>query len=75
LEVDRSITAERVLDVLTNLFLTRGVPQHIRSDNGPEFIAMAIRRHGELAGLEMLYIEPGAPLGERLRRIVLQPAA
>jgi putative transposase len=61
LEVDRSITAERVLDVLTNLFLTRGVPQHIRSDNGPEFIATAIRRHGELAGLEMLYIEPGAP--------------
>lgn len=61
LEVDRSITADRVLDVLTNLFLTRGVPQHIRSDNGPEFIAAAIRRHGAQAGLEMLYIEPGAP--------------
>ena len=37
------------------------MPQHIRSDNGPEFIATAIRRHGEQAGLEMLYIEPGAP--------------
>ena len=61
LEVDRSITAERVVDVLTNLFLTRGVPKHIRSDNGPEFIAQAIRRHGARAGLEMLYIEPGAP--------------
>jgi len=61
LEVDRSITADRVLDVLTSLFLTRGVPKHIRSDNGPEFIAAAIRRHGEAAGLEMLYIEPGAP--------------
>jgi putative transposase len=61
LEVDRSITADRVLDVLTNLFLTRGVPNHIRSDNGPEFIAQAIRRHGQQAGLEMLYIEPGAP--------------
>jgi transposase InsO family protein len=61
LEVDRSITAERVLDVLTNLFLTRGVPRHIRSDNGPEFIAAVIRRHGSRAGLEMLYIEPGAP--------------
>jgi putative transposase len=61
LEVDRSITADRVLDVLTSLFLTRGVPKHIRSDNGPEFIAEAIRRHGEAAGLEMLYIEPGAP--------------
>lgn len=61
LEVDRSITADRVLDVLTNLFLTRGVPKHVRSDNGPEFIAAAIRRHGAQAGLEMLYIEPGAP--------------
>ncbi len=61
LEVDRSLTADRVLDVLTNLFLTRGVPRHIRSDNGPEFIATAIRRHGEQAGLEMLYIEPGSP--------------
>jgi putative transposase len=38
-----------------------GVPQHIRSDNGPEFIAAAIRRHGQQASLEMLYIEPGAP--------------
>jgi putative transposase len=47
--------------VLTNLFLTRGVPKHIRSDNGPEFIARVIRRHGESAGLEMLYIEPGSP--------------
>ena len=61
LEVDRGITAERVLDVLTSLFLTRGVPRHIRSDNGPEFIAQAIRRHGEQAGLEMLYIQPASP--------------
>lgn len=61
LEVDRSITAEQIVDVLTCLFLTRGVPKHIRSDNGPEFIAEAIRRHSEAAGLEMLYIEPGSP--------------
>ena len=61
LEVNRSITADRVLDVLTSLFLTRGVPRHIRSDNGPEFIATAIRRHGEQAGLEMLYIAPASP--------------
>jgi putative transposase len=61
LEVDRGLTADQVLDVLTNLFLTRGVPRHIRSDNGPEFIATAIRRHGQQAGLEMLYIEPGSP--------------
>ena len=61
LEVDRGITAERVIDVLAELFLMRGVPRHIRSDNGPEFIAMAIRRHGEQAGVETLYIEPGSP--------------
>jgi putative transposase len=61
LEVDRSITADRVLDILTNLFLTRGVPKHIRSDNGPEFIAQAIRRHAERAGLEMLVRRAGRP--------------
>lgn len=61
LEVSHGITADQVLDVLTNLFLTRGVPSHIRSDNGPEFIASAIRRHSEQVGLEMLYIEPGSP--------------
>ena len=61
LEVDRSITADKVLDILTNLFLTRGVPKYIRSDNGPEFIAKAIQRHGEQVGLEMLSIEPGSP--------------
>jgi putative transposase len=61
LEVARSITADGVLDVLVNLFLTRGVPKHIRSDNGPEFIAKALRRYGEQVGLELMYIEPGAP--------------
>ena len=61
LEVDRGLTADRVLDILTNLFVTRGVPQHIRSDNGPEFIAQAIRGHAQQAGLELLYIEPGSP--------------
>ena len=61
LEVDRSITADSILDILTNLFLTRGVPKHIRSDNGPEFIAEAIQKHGTTAGLEMLYIQPASP--------------
>jgi len=44
LEVDRGIKAEKVIDVLADLFRIRGVPKHIRSDNGPEFIAQAIRR-------------------------------
>mgnify|MGYP002623940522 FL=1 len=61
LEVDRGITADRVIDVLTSLFLTRGVPKHIRSDNGPEFIAKAIGQLADQAGLEMLYIQPASP--------------
>jgi len=61
LEVDRSITAEHVIDVLADLFRIRGVPQHIRSDNGPEFIAQAIRRWLRLAGVETLYVAPGSP--------------
>lgn len=61
LEVDHGITADGVLDVLTSLFLTRGVPRCLRSDNGPEFIARAIRRHCERVGLELLYVEPGSP--------------
>lgn len=61
MEVARSISADRVVDILTSLFLTRGVPTYIRSDNGPEFIAEAIRRHGAQTGLEMLYIAPASP--------------
>ena len=61
LEVDRSITADKVIDVLVELFRIRGVPRHIRSDNGPEFIAKAIRRWLSHAGVEALYVEPGSP--------------
>ena len=61
LEVDRSMTANQVIDVLAEVLLIRGVPGHIRSDNGPEFIAAAMRRYLESAGAGALYIEPGAP--------------
>jgi putative transposase len=61
LKVDRSITSEDVLDTLAERFAMRGVPRHIRSDNGPEFIAQAIRRWTKRLGMETLYIEPGAP--------------
>lgn len=60
-EAARSMKASDVIDVLTQLMLIRGVPGHIRSDNGPEFIAHAMRHHLELAGVSTLYIEPGAP--------------
>lgn len=61
LEVNRGITAEKVIDVLAELFRIRGVPKHIRSDNGPEFIPKTIRRWLCLAGVETLYVEPGSP--------------
>jgi transposase InsO family protein len=61
IEVKRRMTSEDVIDVLGRLFLQRGTPEHIRSDNGPEFIAEALR--GWLAELAIapLYIHPGSP--------------
>lgn len=61
LKVDRSITSEDVIDTLAELFAMRGVPKHIRSDNGPEFIAWAIQRWTKQLEINTLYIEPGAP--------------
>jgi transposase InsO family protein len=61
LKVSRSITSEDVLDTLAELFAMRGVPRHIRSDNGPEFIAAKVRRWLKQVGVETLYIEPGSP--------------
>jgi len=57
----RSITAEDVLDVVAELFVVRGVPGHLRSDNGPEFIAQALRRWLAWTEAKTLYIAPGAP--------------
>lgn len=57
----RSITSEDVIDTLAELFAMRGVPKHIRSDNGPEFIALAIQRWLAQLEIEALYIEPGSP--------------
>jgi transposase InsO family protein len=61
LEVRRGMTAKAVTEVLAGVVRQRGVPAHIRSDNGPEFIAKAIRAWMAGAGLETLYIDPGAP--------------
>ena len=59
--VDRKLNSHNVLDELSNLFLTRGIPKHIRSDNGPEFTAIAVREWLELVGAKTLFIEPGSP--------------
>jgi putative transposase len=61
LEVRRGMPALAVREVLAAVVRRRGAPRHIRSDNGPEFIAQAIRRWMAGAGLETLYIAPGAP--------------
>jgi putative transposase len=59
--VDRSITAQDVVDLLRYLFSVHGEPEFIRSDNGPEFIATAVREWLEQSGVRTLYIEPGSP--------------
>ena len=61
IEVERSITAEDVVETLASLFRQRGEPAFVRSDNGPEFVARAIKRWLEVSGVRTLYIEPGSP--------------
>jgi putative transposase len=61
IDVERSITAEDVIETLASLFHRKGEPTFIRSDNGPEFVAKAIKRWLEDSGVETLYIEPGSP--------------
>lgn len=50
-----------VVETLASLFRSRGEPAFIRSDNGPEFIAKAVKRWLDLSGVRTLYIEPGSP--------------
>jgi putative transposase len=61
IDVERSITAEDVVETLALLFRRRGEPSFIRSDNGPEFVAKALKRWLGASGVETLYIEPGSP--------------
>ena len=61
IEVERKLTAEDVLVQLTDLFVRRGVPKHLRSDNGSEFTAESVRTWLQRLGVGTLYIEPGSP--------------
>ena len=61
IDVDRRLSSEDVLRVLGRLFVARGIPSHIRSDNGSEFTAVAVREWLERLGVQTLYIEPGSP--------------
>lgn len=60
-EVARHIKADDVVEVLARLFTTKGVPEHLRSDNGSEFTAKAVREWLGRVGVKTLYIEPGSP--------------
>ena len=59
--VKRRITSQDVIDQLFELIIFRGIPEHIRSDNGPEFTAKAVRGWFNRLGVKTLFIEPGSP--------------
>ena len=61
IRVERRLNARIVLEVLGDLFLEHGPPEHIRSDNGPEFVETALREWLGRIGVKTLYIEPGSP--------------
>ena len=61
IRIDRKLRSTDVIDVLSDLFILRGVPAHVRSDNGPEFVAKAVRNWIGAVGAKAAYIEPGSP--------------
>ena len=54
IRVDRKLNSQNVLDVLTDLFIIRGSPEYIRSDNGPEFVAKSVRNWISAVELKLL---------------------
>src|SRR5688500_17813751 len=66
IRVARKLKAIDVIDLLSDLFILRGVPAHVRSDNGPEFIAKAVQGWITAVGAKTAYIAPGSPLGDLL---------
>ncbi len=61
IRVNRKLKAVDVIDVLSDLFILRGVPGHIRSDNGAEFIAKVVQEWIAAVGAKTAYIAPGSP--------------
>ena len=61
IRVARKLKAIDVIDVLSDLFILRGVPGHIQSDNGPEFVAEAVQAWITAVGAKIAYIERGSP--------------
>ena len=65
IDVGRKLKSEDVLDRLTELFVRRGLPEHIRSDNGPEFTSKHVMDWLSDLGVKTLLIEPGSPWKNR----------
>ncbi|WP_416914793.1 MAG: IS3 family transposase [Roseicyclus sp.] len=61
IKTKRKLNSGDVIDALSDLFIMRGVPAYIRSDNGPEFVAQAVRDWISAVGARTAYIEPGSP--------------
>ena len=61
IRIARRLNSTDVIDVLSDLFILHGVPGHVRSDNGPEFIAKAVREWIVAVGAKTALIEPGSP--------------
>ena len=61
IKVDRKLNSQDVIDELFKLFIFRGIPDYIRSDNGGEFTAKTVRRWLNRLGVKTLFIEPGSP--------------
>ena len=63
IRVNRKLNSTSVIDVLMDLFILRGAPSFIRSDNGPEFVAEAVQKWIKAVGAKTAYIVPGSPWG------------
>ena len=61
IDVNRKIKGPDVVEVLRYLFVVRGAPEFIRSDNGPEFVSNAVQKWLENSGVDTLYVAPGSP--------------
>ena len=74
IRVQRKLYSADVIDVLTELFILRGVPAYIRSDNGPEFVAEAVRQWIAAVGARVAFIEPGSATLRRSPSLAEKPS-
>jgi putative transposase len=75
IRAERRWSSAKVIGALADVMVEKGVPEHIRSDNGPEFVAKDLRQWLADTGAKTLYIETGFSLGERLLRELQLEAA